>query len=197
MTLRRLHRVLAALLSVFIVMHLANHLALFLGPDQHLRVQKVIQPIYRNPVIEPALFAAFCVQIFTGGRMLLRRGWPKTALQRVQVASGALFGLFVVQHVSAALMTRAFKPEVDTTVFWAASVVSRPAFAAYFAPYYAIGVAALFVHVAVYVAIRHRRPALAYVIGAAGIIWAATLVAALARVPLPAVYETYLDNFWF
>lgn len=196
-TPHKLHRALAATLLVFVALHLINNLALFLGPHQHQRVQEALRPIYRNPVIEPLLIAGFGVQLFTGFHMIRRQGWPRTLLRRVQVLSGAIVGLFLVQHISATLLTRMLKPEIDTNIYWAAAVVNRLEFAVYFAPYYALGVAALFAHVAAYVAIRRRQRAIAFVIVAAGAAFAIALVVAMTDISLPVSYETYLDEFWF
>ena len=49
MTARRLHRITAYPVAVFIALHLANHIALFWGPEAHLAVQSLLRPIYRNP----------------------------------------------------------------------------------------------------------------------------------------------------
>ena len=97
-------------------------------------------------------------------------------------------------------MTRAFRPEIDTNIFWAASVVSRAGFAAYFAPYYLIGVSALFIHLAAFIALRKRRRHLAAIVALLGCAFSLAIVLGLLGffdpVILPPEYEAYLDNFW-
>jgi succinate dehydrogenase/fumarate reductase cytochrome b subunit len=51
MTARRLHRITAYPVAVFIALHLANHITLFWGPEAHLAVQSLLRPIYRNPAV--------------------------------------------------------------------------------------------------------------------------------------------------
>ena len=157
MSLRAAHRLLGCIVALFVVMHLANHAALFWGAEQHLRVQELLRPIYRNPIIEPLLLLALAAQIVVGVRLLIRRGWPRRLWARVQVVSGAVLALFLVQHVSAALVTRLLKTEIDTNIYWAAAVVSRIEFALYFAPYYALGIFALFLHLAAFIALRPKN----------------------------------------
>lgn len=201
MRLARLHRWLGLALGVFIVLHLANHLALLAGTGAHLAFQEAARLIYRNPVVEPLLLAAIAAQIGLGLALLRRRGWPREGWARLQMGAGLVLTLFLIQHVSAALLTRWLKPEIDTNIFWAAAVVSRPGFAAYFAPYYALGLGAVFAHLAAFVALRHRRPGLAQAVLGVGALFALVFVTRLmglwGELALPSAYETYLDAYWF
>lgn len=201
MNLRMTHRALACFVALFILLHLTNHAALFWGVEQHVRVQEILRPIYRHPVVETLLLLAFAGQMFVGLRLLFRRGWPKRNWARAQVISGALLFLFLLQHIAAVLLTRALKPEIDTNVYWAAAVVSRIEFAQYFAPYYAIGIFALFLHVASFLVTRHQRTPLAFVLLIAGSVYAIAIVTMLSggafEIHLPAPYEAYLDDYWF
>ncbi len=146
------------------------------------------------------MIAAFALQIWLGLRLILRRGWPRLFWSRVQVLSGAALAFFLVQHIPAALYTRWAKPDIDTTIYWAAAVVSRWEFGLYFAPYYFVGMSALFWHAA---AIAARKPAQkthAIYVGLLGSIFAFAFVIALAGgifpLSLPDPYKIYLDTFW-
>jgi len=90
-------------LLVFVTAHLGNHVALFWGADHHLAVQEALRPFYRYPLVEPLILLGLFVQLFLGARILIRRGWPRRGWARVQMASGAILLLFLVQHVGAAL----------------------------------------------------------------------------------------------
>lgn len=199
MNLHQLHRVLAGILGVFIVLHLTNHLALFWGVETHLRLQEILRLVYRNPIIEPLLILGFVSQIFIGIRLLIKRGWPKKTWARLQTISGAILALFLLQHISAALFTRFSKPDIDTNIYWAASVVSRLEFALYFAPYYTLGLFALFLHIATFLAIRKRKASLAIGIVILGGVFSIALVSTLSggffEIELPHKYEIYLDEF--
>ena len=200
MRLRRLHRLLSLVLGAFILAHLFNHGALFFGVEPHLAVQEYLRKFYRHPLVEPVLIASFLVQMLAGLRLLWAKGWPKRFWGRLQVVSGGLLGAFLIQHISAALLTRLFKPEIDTNVFWAGAVVSRIEFSWYFAPYYFLGVTALFAHIAAVMVIRRSLVLGVSVLGA-GSVLAWLLVMALMGffypVELPPAHEAYLDDFWF
>lgn len=197
LTLRRAHRVLACVLAVFVAGHLGNHALILWGAQAHIEVQSWLRAVYRHPLVEPALLLAVLMQVVVGARLVLRGRWLWRFWPAAQRISGLIVALFLLQHVSAALITRALKPEIDTNVFWAAAVVSRPEFAAYFAPYYVLGVAALFVHLAAFIAARGRRR-VAQIVAISGALLACVIVAGLMGVDaLPATYEAYLDDFWF
>ena len=201
MNLRRAHRVLGCIVALFVALHLVNHAALFWGVEQHLRAQEILRPIYRNPVIEPLLLLAFAAQIGVGGRLLIRRGWPRRPWARLQVISGAVLALFLMQHISAAFLTRLLKTEIDTNIFWAAAVVSRIEFALYFAPYYTLGIFALFLHLAAFIALRYRNLWGAGAMIVIGGVFSLAIVSALSgaffQIEFPIQYKTYLDDFWF
>jgi len=179
MTLTTLHRLLGLVLIAFIAAHLGNHIALFWGVEQHLAIQESLRKSYRHPALETILLAGFASQLFLGLRLLMKRGWPRRFWPRLQLLSGVSLTLFLVQHIGAALYTRAFRPGIDTNIYWAASVVSQTPLALYFAPYYALGVSAVFVHIAAFVALKNRRLRLAWAICILGALFSIVLVMAL------------------
>lgn len=197
--LRKAHRVLAMGLGAFLLLHLANHTFVVFGPEAHRSVQGLLRHIYRFPLIEPLLILACVLQIAAGLRLASARRWPMRFWPRVQLYSGVILAAFMAIHVSAALITRWSKPFIDTDIFWAAAVVSRPGWAAFFAPYYTLGVAALFAHLGALAAAR-RRPRLAralLVFGLAlGLFIVAGLMGAFGDMTLPAPYERYLDTYF-
>ena len=199
MKLRHVHRVFALAVGAFIILHLINHMALFWGPQAHLRVQGWVQPLYRNPVVEPVLLIGFGIQLYTGLRLLWQRRWPGRFWPRVQFVSGLALAFFLVQHVGAALLTRAFGGGLETNVYWAAAVVRDWKLAWYFAPYYVVGVSALFAHLAAALALRGGYRLAAKVLFGFGLAFALALVLALSggffEIQLPAAYEAYLTQF--
>ena len=179
MKLRRLHLAFGFAVGVFILLHLVNHVALFWGPQPHLTMQGWIQPLYRNPVVEPALLVGLSIQLYTGLRLLWQRRWPGRFWPQVQFVSGLALAAFLVQHVGAALLTRAFGGGLETNVYWAAAVVSDWKLAWYFAPYYIVGVSALFAHLAAALALRGGYRLAAKVLFGFGLVFAFALVLAL------------------
>lgn len=153
MTLRRLHRLNAALLGLFLALHLSNHAALVWGHAAHTAVMEALRPLYRNSLVEPALIALLAAQVALGLTLVRRRGRPSGGWALAQTVSGLWLALFLVQHVGAVLWSRP-----DTGTAFAAAVVRDWPLAAYFIPYYIAAVAALATHLA---AARHfaRHPA--------------------------------------
>lgn len=81
---RKLHRYGAVVVALFVLAHLANHLAALGGIDAHLRFMAAARLVYRQPLVELVLLAAVTVQARTGLR-LLAAGWRRPGwLPRLQ-----------------------------------------------------------------------------------------------------------------
>ena len=143
MSLRRLHRLNAACLGLFLALHLANHAALVWGHAAHGAVLAALRPLYRNALVEPMLIFLFAAQIGLGLALAWRRGRPADGWALAQLVSGLWLALFLVQHVPAVLLGRP-----DTGTAFAAAVVQDWPAATYFIPYYIAAVAALATHLA-------------------------------------------------
>lgn len=197
-----LHRLNARILGLFLVAHLFNHATIVFGFGAHLAVMDVLAAIYRLRLIEVPLLFLFAVQILLGLRLVWARGWPDNSWGRAQVVSGLYLAFFLVQHMVAVVMTPLSYDGMDTNVYWAASVVSRPPFVWYFAPYYVLAVMALFTHIAA--AMRFARwpdPAsgMQRALPLVGLGFGIVIVAGLmvhAQGGLPAPYVAYLDSMW-
>lgn len=113
----------------------------------------MLRHIYRFPAFEIALLAALVFQIGSGLVMALRRWKSGDADQgegkpvvRLQLASGIVLAAFVLNHVAAVLVGR-FVLGLDTDYRFAAAGM-HAGYAWFFVPYYFLGVAALFAHLA-------------------------------------------------
>ena len=76
---KKMHRLGAVILSVFIVSHLLVHLSAYWGATTHLATLDAVQGVYRNRLGEALLVGVILSQIFTGVRRLSFRGqtgWP-------------------------------------------------------------------------------------------------------------------------
>ena len=85
----RVHGATAAVLSLYVLFHLTNHLFGLIGPDAHAAVMKIGRVVYRSGVGEPLLVAAMLFQIGTG--LFLALCWsaaPQGFHRTFQVASG-------------------------------------------------------------------------------------------------------------
>lgn len=146
MTLRRLHCFSALFLTAFAALHLANHLVGLAGVEPHIAFTQSLRVVYRQPVVEALLIAAVVLQIYSGTTFVVR-GWKQRHgfMPWLQAGSGAYLAFFLLNHVGAVLLGRAvFK--LDTNFYFAAAGFQITPFQFFFAPYYFLGVLALFTH---------------------------------------------------
>ena len=145
-TVRKLHRIGAVLVGLFVLAHLANHLAALGGIGAHLRFMEAARLIYRQPLVELALLLAVVAQAGSGLR-LLAAGWRRRTgwLARLQAGSGGYLALFLLIHVAAVLFGRAVL-DLDTNVHFAAAGLQVWPYQVFFVSYYFLAVLALFTH---------------------------------------------------
>lgn len=144
-TLRGLHLASGLLIGLFVTAHFANHLAMFAGQAAHFAVMEALRPFYRNPLAEALLMLALAFQLASGLAMIWRtRRERRQGLARWQAVSGVILALFILNHVGAVWAGRLLLG-LDTNYHFAAAGF-HAGLAGFFAPYYFLGVAALFVH---------------------------------------------------
>lgn len=98
---RVVHGATAAVLSLYVLFHLTNHLFGLIGPDAHAAVMKIGRVVYRSRVGEPLLVAAMLLQIGTG--LFLAWRWsaaPQDFHRTFQVASGAYLSMYILGHMN-------------------------------------------------------------------------------------------------
>ena len=183
-TVRRLHRGGAVLVGVFVLAHMANHLAALGGIAAHLRFMEAARVVYRQPPVETLLLLAVAAQAASGLR-LLAQGWKRNRgwMARLQATSGAYLALFLLIHVSAVLFGRAAL-DLDTNVHFAAAGLQVWPYQVFFVPYYFLAVLALFTHLGCALARRMGQAALALPVGA-GVLASGVILAALMGMLLP------------
>jgi succinate dehydrogenase/fumarate reductase cytochrome b subunit len=142
------HGISAAVITVFAVFHLANHLAGVFGGETHMAVMRNLRVVYRQPPIEIVLIACVLFQAASGLILLsqkMRRpskGWTDI----LQNASGAYLMLFFASHISAVLRTRYLR-HVDTNWIWlTADNLLKDPWSVRLVPYYFLGVLAFAIH---------------------------------------------------
>jgi hypothetical protein len=183
-TVRKLHRYGAIVVTLFVLAHLANHLAALGGIAGHLRFMEAARVVYRQPVVETLLLLGVAAQAGSGLRLLgagwkRRRGW----IAGLQAASGAYLALFLLIHVSAVLFGRLVL-DLDTNVHFAAAGLQAWPYSLFFVPYYFLAVLAVFTHLGCALARRagpaprKRAAALAVPMGV-GVVLSGMVLAAL------------------
>ena len=196
------HRISATIIIVFVIVHLANHIAGFWGVAAHQAFMDGARRIYRSPPAEVLLLAAVVVQVMTGLAQV-QAGWGKrrSAWDRLQAASGLYLALYLVNHTLSVLAARVFY-HLDSDFYLAAAVLTIEPLPVFFAPYYALGIFAVFVHVAC--AIRAHLPAPLGGRIATGVVASAALAApaivavfmgAFYEIELPPAYRAMVERF--
>lgn len=146
MPLRKLHAISAALIGLFAVFHIANHLFGLAGIESHITFMESARLVYRTPIVELVLLLCVAFQIGSG-LLFVARGWKQRSgfIPWLQAISGMVLAFFLLVHVSAVLFGRsAFG--LDTNFFFAAAGFHVPPYQFFFAPYYFLAVVALFIH---------------------------------------------------
>lgn len=199
--LRKIHRLNALFLCAFILLHLATHLSGFWGIDVYNFVQTELRRIYRLPPLELALLFSISMQILLGVKLTLdrlRTDGVSGFWRWLQVISGAVFFVFMVQHLFSLGMARLYF-SLDTNFYWPASVMSGPWFIYYFTPYYFLGVFALFAHIGTglrFVLIQRGCPGVARTTAAIFLILGSILGIAILPVIGGMLYPVELPSEW-
>jgi hypothetical protein len=98
---RVVHGLTAAVLCLYVLFHLINHLLGLIGPDAHAALMKIGRLVYRSGAGEPLLVAAMFFQIDTG--LYLAWGWTANVWgfhRTFQIASGIYLSLFILGHMN-------------------------------------------------------------------------------------------------
>ena len=95
------HGLTAAILCLYVLFHLTNHLFGLVGPNAHASVMKIGRVVYRSSIGELLLVAAMLFQISTGVYLAWRWSAAPQGFHRTyQVASGAYLSLFILGHMN-------------------------------------------------------------------------------------------------
>ncbi|MFZ6009210.1 MAG: hypothetical protein ACOYXT_02585 [Bacteroidota bacterium] len=148
MLTKKLHYHTGLTLSVFITLHLFNHLSSIIGVETHLELMETLRLIYRNVIVETILLLTVIFQIISG--VSLFRAKRKAALfgfDKLHIWSGLYLAFFLVAHVSAVFVGR-FLLHVDTNFYFGAAGLNDFPSGLFFYPYYGLAVLAVFAHFA-------------------------------------------------
>lgn len=148
MPTKRIHYLSGLILSLFIGLHLFNHLCSIAGGEKHIAVMNTLRLGYRNIFVEALLLGAVAVQISSGLRLFkIHRKTAVTPFQKLHVWTGLYLALFFIIHVSAVLVGR-FILQLDTNFYFGVAGLNAFPSNLFFIPYYGFAVISFFGHVA-------------------------------------------------
>jgi hypothetical protein len=146
-TMKRLHRMTGAILGVFIVFHLSNHLIALGGVELHIQTMRLLRKIYRNPFIEPILLFSILLHIFSGIGLIWKT--PKGNMWlTLQMLSGVYLAFFMLMHLGGVLGLGRLQLNVDTNFYFASTPLLTAPYKYLFIPYYSLAIISFFVHTA-------------------------------------------------
>jgi len=96
-----------AILILFILPHLGNHLTGIISGAAHIRVMKLARLDYRNAVIEPLLLTLIAFQLISGF-VLVKRKLARAGdfFATLQTMTGVYVGIYLLAHMTAAFSAR-------------------------------------------------------------------------------------------
>jgi hypothetical protein len=149
---RVVHGLTAAILCLYVLFHLTNHLFGLVGPDAHATVMKIGRVVYRSGIGEPLLVAAMLFQIGTGLYLAWRWSAAAQGFHRTyQVASGAYLSLYILGHMNSVFIyARSFLgiPTDWNFAIGAPTGLIHDAWNIRLLPHYALGVFFVLSHIA-------------------------------------------------
>lgn len=148
--LRFAHGLAAAVILLFVVFHLSNHVAGLLGSDTHGRVMAMGRTVYRSTLVESVLVLLLLFQVASGIRMAWR--WsarPLAWFNVLQVGSGAYLAAFIVTHLNSAFVSARWAHGIQTDWGWATGApegLLMDSWNIRLLPHYALGVFFVITH---------------------------------------------------
>lgn len=148
--LRVAHGVSGAIVAIYVLFHIFNHLFGLISPEAHGAVMEIGRKVYRSTVIEPLLIAALLFQVITGLRLAWT--WNEASVDRYrvfQIASGVFLSVFILGHMNSVFVfARTF---LDIPTDWAfatglpTGLIQDP-WNIRLVPHYALGVFLMLAH---------------------------------------------------
>lgn len=148
MNKRTFHLFSGIVISVFVVLHLSNHMFSVLDAEKHIEVMDALRNFYRNIFIEIILLASVAFQIYSG--LILFMSARKSAndfFSKLHIWTGLYLAIFFVIHLSAILAGR-WILKLDTNFYFGAAGINTFPLSLFFIPYYIFAILSFFGHIA-------------------------------------------------
>lgn len=145
---KTIHYYSGIIISVFVVIHLINHLMILQGEQAHIRFMEMARKFYRNFFMETLLLTAVAVQAISGVVLIrTKRNERNTTFDKLHIYSGLYLAIFLTGHVLAVLAGR-YIWKLDTNLYYGAEVLNNDPVYFFYFPYYALLIISFFTHIA-------------------------------------------------
>jgi succinate dehydrogenase/fumarate reductase cytochrome b subunit len=194
--MKKLHYLSGITITVFVAVHLLNHLMLFKSEQAHINLMETARLFYRNPIMETILLMAVIIQVVSGITLVKKKWNMQTGIfERLQIYSGLFLSYFLIAHVSAVMIGR-YLLKLDTNLYFGAAVLNNYPACLYFILHYGLAVIAIFTHLGCIHKIKIsayttevRARSQAYSIMGAGVIISMLIVYRMMDVAIPIEYR--------
>ena len=131
--MKRVHYFSGITISLFIILHLFNHLISLVSVEKH---------------IEILLILAVLIQIISGIKLYLKkRKFANPFFEKIQIWTGLYLAIFFTIHLTAVLIGRHLL-KLDTNFYFGAAGINTFPFNLFFIPYYGLAIISIFGHLA-------------------------------------------------
>ena len=146
--MKRIHYLSGIIITLFIGVHLFNHVMSIFGAQAHIEMMDNLRLIYRNILVESILLIVIVLQVISGLKLFIQQRKSITTFYRkIHLYSGLYLAFFLIFHVSAVMAGR-FIFGLDTNFYFGVAGLNTFPFYLFFAPYYGLAVLAFFGHIA-------------------------------------------------
>lgn len=148
MKIKKIHYISGLTITIFIGLHLFNHVCSIFGADKHIEIMTWLRLFYRNIFAEIILLSAVIVQILSG--LTLFKANIKLAtsnFDRLHIWTGLYLAIFFIIHLSAVLGGRLFL-QLDTNFYFGVAGLNSFPLNLFFIPYYGLAIFSFFGHIA-------------------------------------------------
>lgn len=148
MTTKKLHYLSGIIISIFIAVHLFNHICSVFGADKHIAIMNTSRLFYRNVFVEIILLGAVLVQIISGIKLFkINRKLSVSFFEKLHIWTGLYLAIFFIIHLTAVLGGR-YLLKLDTNFYFGVAGLNTFPLSVFFIPYYALAIISFFGHIA-------------------------------------------------
>lgn len=107
MEIKKIHYLSGLIISIFVGLHLFNHVWSIFGAERHIEIMNTLRLFYRHIFIESIIMLSVIVQIISG--LKLFKSSRKTAISnfdKLHIWTGLYLAFFFIIHLSAVLSGR-------------------------------------------------------------------------------------------
>ena len=148
MTIKGLHFISGLTITIFVGLHLFNHVCSIYGADKHIEIMNSLRLFYRNVFVETILLLAVLVQIISGLKLFrTNRKIATSKFEKLHIWTGLYLAIFFVIHLTAVLGERFFL-HLDTNFYFGVAGLNAFPVNLFFIPYYGLAIFFFFGHIA-------------------------------------------------